>query len=102
MNIQQNALRVIKQTEFTLRKHAPTILTGAGVAGFIATTVLTVRATAKAVDTLPAISDAVRNVKSSPVTEDWTEKDKQKQLIEVYVRSSRMLAKDYWPVLAVG
>lgn len=102
MNLSLLATRALGSTEFFLRKNAPTILTGAGVAGFIATTALTIRATNKANDILPVISDEVSMVKDRDVTERFTKQEKTKELAKVYVTSSLRLAKVYGPVFLVG
>lgn len=102
MNLSLLASRAIGSTEFFLRKNAPTILTGAGVAGFIATTALTIRATNKANDVLPVISDEVAMIKDRDVTENFPQQEKTKELAKVYVSSSLKLAKVYGPVFLVG
>jgi hypothetical protein len=94
--------RTAKSSEFFLRKNAPTILTGAGVAGFIATTVLTIRATAKAVDELPRISREIAKAKSVVVPDEATEKEKMERLIQVYMRESLVMGRIYGPALTAG
>jgi hypothetical protein len=56
-------LRIAKKSGVILRQNAPTILTSVGVAGFVATTAFTIRATAKAMDALPNIKKQVREPK---------------------------------------
>lgn len=102
MNLSLLATRALGSTEFFLRKNAPTILTGAGVAGFIATTALTIRATNKANDVLPVISDEVAMVKDRDVTENFPQQEKTKELVRVYARSTLRLTKVYGPVFLVG
>lgn len=46
--IKFNARQIIKGLQVTMAKHSPEILTGIGIAGMVATTVLAVRATPKA------------------------------------------------------
>ena len=43
-----NAKQIVKSLQVTMAKHSPEILTGIGIAGMVATTVLAVRATPKA------------------------------------------------------
>ena len=102
MNLSQLATRALGSTEFFLRKNAPTLLTGAGVAGFIATTALTIRATNKANAVLPVIADDVSMVKDRDVTEQFSEKAKTKELAKVYITSGFKIAKVYSPVILVG
>ena len=47
-----NARQIIKGIQVTMSKHSPEILTGIGIAGMVATTVLAVRATPKALGLL--------------------------------------------------
>lgn len=47
--IKFNARQIIKGIQVTMAKHSPEILTGIGIAGMVATTVLAVRATPKAI-----------------------------------------------------
>lgn len=49
--------KFVKNVSSTLKKHQPEILTGIGVAGMITTTIMAVRATPKALDTLAEIKD---------------------------------------------
>ena len=102
MSIQATALKRSKQAEFALRKHAPTILTGLGVAGFVATTALTIRATTKAVDIFPKISRDVANAKDPVFTANMDDKEKSKELAKAYVENGLELAKIYGPALLVG
>lgn len=100
MSIQNLALRASKKTEFFVRRNAPTILTGVGVAGFTATVALTIRATAKAIDVLPDIKKQIQDVKESPG--ELTDKQKSQALAKVYVESGIKLAKIYSPTLVTG
>lgn len=102
MTLSQIAVKAAKQTEFFLRKNAPTILTGAGVAGFIASTALTIKATNEAVLVLPVISAKIAKVKETDVDKNYSEKDKMEDLVKVYATSSVDLLKLYGPTMAVG
>jgi hypothetical protein len=102
MNLSQLVSRAIGSSEFFLKKNAPTILTGAGVAGFIATTALTIRATTKANDVLPVISDKIALAKEPPADLGLSEKEAQKNLVKVYVESALEVGKIYAPVFLVG
>jgi hypothetical protein len=100
MNLSLLSTRAVGSGKFFLQKNAPTILTGAGVAGFAITTALTIRATAKAVDVMPEISKDITEVKNASQDED--PREQQKALAHVYLSSSLKLAELYWPVLAAG
>lgn len=96
------AMQLLHRAGFVLSKNAPTILTTAGVAGFIASTVLTIRSTSKAVDALPEISANVAKAKAMALDEDFSEQDRQAALVKVYLESSIKLARIYSPTLIVG
>jgi hypothetical protein len=89
-------------SKLSLQKNAPSILTAAGVAGFIATTALAIRATTKAVDILPIIAQDIEKAKDQEVDENYTEHDRMTEIVKVYAHSSLVLAQVYGPMLAVG
>jgi Family of unknown function (DUF6353) len=91
-------MRIVKKSEVVLRQNAPTILTSVGVAGFIATTAFTIRATAKAMDTLPNIKKRIQEAKET----EGDEKEQSQELAKVYLSSSVVLAKTYAPTIALG
>lgn len=49
-----NLSKIVKSTEKSIKKHSPEILTGIGIAGMVATTVMAVRATPKALKLIEA------------------------------------------------
>jgi hypothetical protein len=91
-------MRVVKQGEFYLRRNAPTILTTAGVIGFVATTAVTVRSTVKAIEHMPNIKKRVEEARAS----EGSEKEKSQELAKVYAASTIVLAKDFAPTLVLG
>ena len=102
MSIQQVAMKAAKQSEFFLKKNAPTILTGVGVAGFVATTAFTIRATAKAVDALPGISKRVQTAREKIKAEELNQKDASQVLAKAYTENVIEIAKIYGPTFAIG
>lgn len=105
MNLSPIVTRIAAQTQFFLNKNAPTILTGAGVVGFIATTAATIRATNKANVVLPEISANIAVVKETvAIVKDgvYSEQDKTKALVKVYTESSLTMAKIYAPTMVLG
>ena len=102
MNLSGLVIRATKQSEFFLKKNAPTILTGAGIAGFIGTVALTIRATNQASEMMPMISSRVRSAKNAIITEEFTEQDKRKALGDAYLKSAGDLAQTYGPVILLG
>lgn len=95
-------MRVVKQSQFKLVQHAPTILTGMGVAGFVATTAFTIRATAKAVDILPKLRTEVETVKNEADDEHKDEKARSQDLAKVYLANAVVLTKIYAPTISLG
>ena len=101
MKLPQIATRTAGSTKMILHKNGPTILTTAGVIGFIASTALTIRATVKATDLFPEIAKDVREVKETP--ENYpTDKQKMEALVRVYAQHTGALAKMYAPAALVG
>lgn len=102
MNIKQSLTRSLGSSKLILQKNAPSILTGAGVVGFIATTALAIRATSKALDVLPQIHKDVAMAKMNAEDEEYTEKETMEAVVRVYAKSSLVLAQIYWPAIATG
>jgi hypothetical protein len=88
---------------FALRRNAPTILTMTGVVGFCATTVLTARATKKALDRLPDVQKKITSARELVVTEGGlTERERQEALIRAYLEGAITMGKIYGPTLVTG
>jgi len=102
MNLPLLATRSLGSARFFVKQNGPTILTGAGVAGFIATTALAIHATAKAVDVLPTIKTRVQLAKDWTAADELPEKEKNKELTKIYAESARSLGKIYGPTLIAG
>jgi hypothetical protein len=96
------ATRVVGSVKLAASRNAPTMLTAAGVAGFIVTNALTIRATTRALEKLPEIKKSVAEVKSLEIGEDVTAKEKQRQMAIVYIAAVKTLAVDFGPPLIVG
>ena len=91
------------------KKHAPTTLFGAGIVGMIATTVLAARQTLKAKEVIETAKDDLEAVKlavdiaaKKGDESTYTEKDRQKDVTYVYVRTTLDIIKLYAPVVALG
>lgn len=106
MNLPLSFTRALGSGEFFLRKNAPTILTGAGVIGFIATIATTIHSSPKAMDTLQAISIDVQDTKErltdTSIAPPFTDKQIAQELSRVYLRSSVKLARVYGPTMLLG
>ena len=76
-----NITNFIKNTQFTLSKHSPAILTGLGIAGMITTTVIAVKATPKAIK----ICEAERLNRINDYKEEPTKLDYVKACWKCYI-----------------
>ena len=91
-----------------IQKNSPTLLFGAGIAGFITTTVMASRATLKADDILKTASDdleKVEEVKSNAALceeHGYTDDDAVKDRFYIYSRLAVDLGKLYGPTIVVG
>ncbi len=98
--ISKNVGRQILQS----RKHSPTILFGVGVVGVIATTVTACRATLKLEEVLEETKEnfvTARTLRDNKnVT--YTERDYQKDVGYLYVRSAVAFTKLYGPTFVLG
>jgi hypothetical protein len=97
------AMTIAKKSEFVLRKNAPTIMTYAGVGGFIATVGLAIRATTKMDEIAPKLHAQVKDCKDeNDLAETMTKKEASERLARVYVDVAKETAKIYAPTVAVG
>lgn len=95
--------RAVLQTQ----KHSPHILFGAGMVGFVSTTVLASKATLRVEEVLQKTQsdlDNVRMVVDGPLGEkhDYTEDDAFKDRLFIYTRTFVDLSKLYAPTIIVG
>lgn len=94
--------RLAGRAGLVLSKHAPTILTAAGTAGFIGTTILASKATLKVEETIA--EEAALLVKVHEAHEDGKleDKDALHDKVVLYTRMTTKLAKLYAPALILG
>lgn len=94
--------RLAGRAGLVLSKHAPTILTAAGTAGFIGTTILASKATLKVEETIS--EEAALLVKVHEAHEDGKleDKDALHDKVILYTRMTTKLAKLYAPALILG
>lgn len=103
MTFQTTAMVLVKKSEFVLRKNAPTIMTYAGVGGFIATVGLAIRATTKMDEVAPKLREQIKDCKDeSALAETMTKKEASERLARVYVDVARETVKIYAPTVLVG
>ena len=99
---------LFKRAGKALQKAAPTILTCVGTAGVVATAVLAVRATPKALKVAEKTGDdmdRIQNAEESGVTlagELYTQEDARNDRIQVYSHTGFQYVKLYAPAVLLG
>lgn len=85
----------------TARKHSPALLFAAGIVGVTATVVLACKATLKLEEVLEEAQDDLERARElqSP---KYTEEDRQKDIVLVYVRTGAKIVKMYGPAFVLG
>lgn len=94
--------RFVGRAGLVLSKHAPTILTAAGTAGFIGTTVLASKATLKVEETVAEEAALLVKVHEAHEAGKLSDKDATHDKIVLYSRMTTKLAKLYAPALILG
>lgn len=90
------------RASLVLSKHAPTILTVAGTAGFIGTTVLASKATLKVEETLSDETGLLVQVHNAHEEGKLTDKEALHDKTIIYTRMATKLGKLYAPALILG
>ena len=96
------ATRIIGRTSLVISKHAPTILTVAGTAGFIGTTVLASKATLKLEETVAEEASLLVKVHEAQKEGKLSDKDAAHDNVVLYTRMATKLGKLYAPALILG
>ena len=96
------ATRIIGRTSLVLSKHAPTILTVAGTAGFVGTTVLASKATLKLEETVAEETSLLVKVHEAQEEGKLSDKDAAHDKVVLYTRMATKLGKLYAPALILG
>lgn len=108
MSIKTKLAGFTSAASLKLRKEAPTIAVGAGVAGFVGTVVLAVKATPKAEKALEEHRMRILNQKhamhlaSQDETMDYTIEDYRKDTFNSWVKLTVDLVKVYSPAIVLG
>lgn len=104
MDLKNTTKVLAAKTGFVLKKHAPSIMTYAGTAGFVATVALTIRATTKMDEVAPKLRSQVEEVKTEIAenAETIDKKEASKKLAEVYINVAKEAAIIYAPVFVTG
>lgn len=102
MNLSALSQRALGDTKLYLKKHGPAILTGAGVIGFVGTTVLVGRAAVKAKPEIDDIKHDLQCVEDRVIDANWTQKDRAQDYGTIVVHAVRDIGKIYAPSIVVG
>lgn len=94
--------RLAGRAGLVLSKHAPTILTAAGTAGFIGTTILASKATLKLEETISEEAALLVKVHEAHEAGKLEDKDALHDKVILYTRMTTKLAKLYAPALILG
>ena len=94
--------RLAGRAGLVLSKHAPTILTAAGTAGFIGTTILASKATLKVEETISEEAALLVKVHEAHESGKLEDKDALHDKVILYTRMTTKLAKLYAPALILG
>ena len=94
--------RLAGRAGLVLSKHAPTILTAAGTAGFIGTTILASKATLKVEETIAEEAALLVKVHEAHDAGKLEDKDALHDKVILYTRMTTKLAKLYAPALILG
>ena len=98
--IPKSAIKPTYRAALVLKKHAPHILFGAGVAGAATSTVMACKATLKLSDELPKMKQELENVRED--TKDLEEVEQKKAVAMVYGANTAKVVKAYAPAFIVG
>jgi len=102
-----NLSRGFNKIGFSIKKHSPEILLGAGIVGVVASTVMACKATTKVEDILADSKQRVENVHkvlNDPgiSEEDYSVENSKKDLAIIYAQTGLKLAKLYAPAVGIG
>lgn len=101
MNANELTKRLGSQAELFLRRNGPTILTAAGVGGFIVANVLTAKATRKAEEPIKELKLQLDRTKEHLKSDDISKSSKKQMRVELG-RDFVNVAKIYVPAVSVG
>ncbi len=94
--------KALGQTEYFLRKNGPTILTGAGVAGFMGTTYLVGKAVLKAQEPIKELKVKIQEISTRELTETYTKTDMTKEVGRVWIMDMLRISKIFAPAIITG
>jgi hypothetical protein len=106
LQIPANITQSLGKLGLSLKKHSPEILVAAGVVGTVASTVLACKATTKLSGILEESKENLDQIKGyveeNGYSEQYTEKDSQKDFTIIYAQTGLKLVKLYGPSVILG
>ena len=93
--------KTVARNSLLLQKSSPNLLFGAGLAGMIGSTVLACRATLK-MDEVLGEAKMKLSTASTLEHDDYTSKDRQKDITLIYVQTSASIVRAYAPAIIIG
>lgn len=93
--------KALGRQALVLEKNSPAILFGTGLVGMVGSTVLACRATLKLEEVLDEGKENVKKAKTLE-HEDYSEKDREKDLAIIHVQTSMKIVKLYGPAIVLG
>lgn len=101
LNLSGAVTRNFARSLLVAQKHSPTILFAAGVVGVVATTVTACKATLKLEEVISEASENLETAKNLQ-HDDYSERDRQKDVAYIYIQSAAKLGKLYGPSIILG
>lgn len=102
MNLPTIVTRALGQTEAFSKKHGPTILTAAGVAGFGVTTVLVGKAVLRSQEKARKLKIRVEAISDRDLDEKYTRKQQTHDLGQLVIHDGFVILRDFAPAILVG
>ena len=102
MDLSRIAKRTAGSANLYFRRNGPTILTAAGVAGFLATTYLTGKAVLDSRLPISELKSKQRKIMETQIDQDYTKAEKAKELSELWRKEVPGIVKIYAPAVITG
>ena len=93
--------RQIARNALHFQKNSPGVLLGVGIVGMVGSTVLACRATLKMDEVVTETQDKLNTAKTL-VHQEYSERDRQRDISLIYFQSSVKIARLYAPAIIVG
>lgn len=93
--------KALGRQALVLERNSPAILFGTGIVGMVGSTVLACRATLKLEEVLDEGKENIKKAKTLE-HEDYSEKDREKDLAIIHIQTSMKIVKLYGPAIVLG